>query len=324
MPALFRWLRFFILVLPVAFSAAANPPFWRSEWPNTDFSKHSVDYQEIIGGGPPRDGIPSIDMPSFVPVADVSGYRGSEPVIGLEINGDRRAYPLGILTWHEIVNDVVGGVPVAVTYCPLCNAAIVFDRRLAGAVLDFGTTGKLRHSDLIMYDRQSESWWKQFSGEAIVGARLGSVLKTLPARLESMADFMARFPDGQVLVPNNPEFRAYGMNPYVGYDSAGFPFLFKGEVPEGVFPMARVVIVDGRAWKLDYLRAHGQVDHEDLVLTWTAGQNSALDTREISAGRDVGNVVVQRRLNGVLEDVRYDVSFAFVFFAFHPKGDYIR
>lgn len=113
MPALFRWLRFFILVLPVAFSAAANPPFWRSEWPNTDFSKHSVDYQEIIGGGPPRDGIPLIDMPSFVPVADVSGYRGSEPVIGLEINGDRRAYPLGILTWHEIVNDVVGGVPVA-------------------------------------------------------------------------------------------------------------------------------------------------------------------------------------------------------------------
>ena len=114
------------------------------------------------------------------------------------------------------------------------------------------------------------------------------------------------------------------MNPYVGYDSAGFPFLFKGEVPEGVFPMARVVIVDGRAWKLDYLRAHGQVDHEDLVLTWTAGQNSALDTREISAGRGVGNVVVQHRLNGVLEDVRYHVSFAFVFFAFHPKGDYIR
>jgi hypothetical protein len=91
---------------------------WRSEWPNTDFSKHSVDYQEIIGGGPPRDGIPSINKPSFVAVADASGYRGSEPVIGLEINGDRRAYPLGILTWHEIVNDVVGGVPVAVTYCP--------------------------------------------------------------------------------------------------------------------------------------------------------------------------------------------------------------
>lgn len=182
----------------MAFSAAANPPFWRSEWPKTDFSKHSVDYQEIIGGGPPRDGIPSIDMPSFEPLADVSGYRGSEPVIGLEINGDRRAYPLGILTWHEIVNDVVGGVPVAVTYCPLCNAAIVFDRRLAGAVLDFGTTGKLRHSDLIMYDRQSESWWQQFSGEAIVGARLGSVLETCRRGLNPWPILWRDFPPARL------------------------------------------------------------------------------------------------------------------------------
>jgi hypothetical protein len=309
-----------LVVLP----AAADPASWRAEWPDTDFSKHSVAFEEIIGGGPPRDGIPSIDRPRFNALRKVAGYEGTEPVIGLEINGDRRAYPLGILTWHEIVNDVVGGVPVAVTYCPLCNAAIVFDRRVGGTVLEFGTTGKLRHSDLIMYDRQTESWWQQFSGEAIVGESLGQVLETIPARLESFADFKGRFPEGKILVPNNPDLRDYGANPYVGYDSSGFPFLFKGQVPEFVFPLARVVVVDGRAWKLDYLREKGRVDYQDLVLSWKPGQNSALDTRAISAGRDVGSVTVQRRTDGQLADVSYDVTFAFVFFAFHPHGEYIR
>ena len=100
----------------------------------------------------------------------------TEPVIGLVVNGDARAYPLKILIWHEIVNDTVGGVPVTVTYCPLCNSAIVFERTVDGRVLDFGTTGKLRNSDLVMYDRQTESWWQQFSGTAIVGAMTGTKL----------------------------------------------------------------------------------------------------------------------------------------------------
>jgi len=155
----------------VVFAAAAyaGPSSWKREWKKTDFTKHSVDFSEIMSGGPPKDGIPSIDDPKFVTLAELKDVADTEPVIGFSHNGDARAYPLRILIWHEIVNDVVGGLPITVTYCPLCNSAIVFDRRLDGQVLDFGTTGKLRKSDLVMYDRQTESWWQQFLGEAIVG-----------------------------------------------------------------------------------------------------------------------------------------------------------
>ena len=304
----------------LATQAAANPDSWKYEWPNTDFTKHSVDYNEVLSGGPPKDGIPSIDDPKFVPVAEMSELTDNEPVIGLTIDGDARAYPLRILTWHEIVNDTVGGVPVAVTYCPLCNAAIVFDRRLDGKAVEFGTTGKLRNSDLVMYDRESESWWQQFLGEAIVGERLGTQLQVLPARLESWARFKARHPDGKVQVPNNPGLRRYGANPYVGYDGGGLPFLYRGSYPEGIEPMARVVAVGDEAWALDLLRDKGQIDSGNLVLSWEPGQNSALDTRAISEGRDVGNVIVQRKGVDGLQDEAYDVTFAFVFHAFRPDG----
>jgi hypothetical protein len=144
----------------------ANPSQWRLEWPKTDFSKTAVDFNTILSGGPPKDGIPSIDHPKFEQLAagKASGWSAgigdTEAVISLAINGDARAYPLRVLMWHEIVNDTVGGRPVTVTYCPICNAALTFDRALDGQVLDFGTTGKLRISDLVMYDRQTESWWQ--------------------------------------------------------------------------------------------------------------------------------------------------------------------
>jgi hypothetical protein len=141
-------------------------------WSNTDFSKSSVDMSEITSGGPRKDGIPSIDKPNFTPASKVD-IPSTVPVISLHLNGDARAYPLGILMSHEIVNDRVGGIPVTVTYCPLCNSAIVFDARLDGMELEFGTSGNLRNSDLVMYDRQTESWWQQFLGEAIVGELTG-------------------------------------------------------------------------------------------------------------------------------------------------------
>ena len=125
----------------------------------------------------------------------------------------RALTPLRILIWHEIVNDEVGGTPVTVTYCPLCNSAIVFDRRVPAHVLDFGTTGKLRNSDLVMYDRQTESWWQQFTGEAIVGSLTGTELKLIPSRLEFFGEFRTRHPGGKVLIPNNPELRTTGATP---------------------------------------------------------------------------------------------------------------
>lgn len=317
-----------LLIAVIAFavpavSALANPEHWKPEWPRTDFTKHSIDYGDVLSGGPPKDGIPSIDDPKFVPLSEVADIAPTEPVIGLEVNGVARAYPLRVLTWHEIVNDVIGGVPVAATYCPLCNAAIVFDRRVDGRVLEFGTTGKLRNSDLIMYDRQTESWWQQFLGEGIVGEMTGKRLEILPARLESFEKFAARHPNGEVLVPTDPGMRPYGANPYVGYDDSGFPFLYKGEVPEGIAPLGRVVVVGDTAWTLDLLREKGRIEKDDVVITWEPGQNSALNTRAIAEGRDVGNVVAQRRDGGELKDIVYDVTFAFVFLAFKPEGTFI-
>lgn len=306
-------------VLVAAWAAVAES--WK-----TDFDVRSVDLGEIVSGGPPRDGIPPIDDPRFEPLSAAGRLADTEPVVGVVVGGDARAYPLRVLMWHEIVNDTVGGVPVAVTFCPLCNAAVVFDRRLDGMVLDFGTTGRLRHSDLVMYDRQTESWWQQFTGEAIVGALTGKALKTIPARLESFARFRDRAPGGRVLAPNDPDQRRYGANPYVNYDSAPRPFLYRGAMPEGIAPLARVVTVEsasgGReAWSLDLVRERRRIETgAGLVITWEPGQNSALDSGSIAEGVDVGNVVVRRESGGGYEDAVYGVDFAFAFHAFHPDS----
>lgn len=250
----------------------------------------------------------------------------AEPVISLAIHDDARAYPLSVLIWHEIVNDVVGGTPVTVTYCPLCNSSLVFERTVENRVLDFGTTGKLRNSDLVMYDRQTESWWQQFGGDAIVGVMSGKQLRLVPSRLESFARFRQRFPNGQVLIPNNPAARNYGGNPYFGYDASGRkPFLYDGSLPAGIDPMERVIAVEIRpghheAWPLPLLRERGTIESGNVVLKWEAGQTSALDKASIARGRDIGNVVVQRQQDGQWSDIPYDVTFAFAFHAFRPDS----
>jgi hypothetical protein len=232
-----------VATLAASFATAnrsmAEPASWRAEWPRTDFSRHTVPLQEIKSGGPPKDGIPPIDAPRFERLSNgaASGWAArivdTEPVISLAIRDDARAYPLSVLIWHEIVNDLIGGTPVAVTYCPLCNASLVFDRALENRVLDFGTTGKLRNSDLVMYDRQTESWWQQFAGDAIVGVLSGKHLRLIASRVEAFSRFRQRFPNGQVLIPNDPRARNYGRNPYVGYDANGQkPFLYDGSLPD--------------------------------------------------------------------------------------------
>ena len=312
----------FALAALAAFGATAqaSPEQWKREWPRTDFSKTSVDFSEIMSGGPPKDGIPSIDDPHFADIGDVD-LPDREPVIGLKVGDEFRAYPLRVLMWHEIVNDVIGGVPVTVTFCPLCNTAIVFDRRLDGRLLDFGTTGKLRNSDLVMYDRQTESWWQQFVGEAIVGELTGATLKVLPSRIESFARFRDRAPDGKVLVPGFSLVRSYGRNPYAGYDSLAKPWLYAGRLPANIAPLERVVTVNKEAWSLKLLQSLETIRNGDIVITWEPGQASALDTSVIAEGFDVGNVVVQREAaDGSLEDVVYGVDFAFAFHAFYPDA----
>jgi hypothetical protein len=314
----------FLWVSPFASAPAAEPPSsWTHEWKKTDFSRSSIEFDEIMSGGPPKDGIPAIDQPTHRAPSEINNIGEQEPVITVTLNGETRAYPVRILIWHEIANDTLGGVPITVTFCPLCNSALVFDRRVDGQVFDFGTTGKLRNSDLVMYDRQTESWWQQFTGEAIVGKMTGALLTALPSRVESFERFRARTADDEgatVLVPNYASMRNYGSNPYSHYDRSTKPFLYRGNLPENIAPLARVVVVGKEAWSLELVQRLKRIERGDLIITWEAGQNSALDTTQISDGRDIGNVVVQRDGPDGPADAVHDISFAFAFHAFHPDA----
>ena len=214
----------------------------------TDFSKHSVPLSEISSGGVGRDGIPPIGEPQFITPDEAAAYLGdNKPVVVVEVNGEAKAYPIEILVWHEIVNDTIGGVPVTVTFCPLCNTAIAFDRRLEGVTYDFGVSGNLRYSDLIMYDRQTHSWWQQITGAAIVGELTGKKLTVVPAAIVSFGDFRGTYPEGVVLSRDTgyPQYLTrYGHNPYPGYDDISrSPFLFHEPVDGRLPAMARVVTV---------------------------------------------------------------------------------
>jgi hypothetical protein len=268
----------------------------------TDFSKRSVPGNEIVSGGPPRDGIPPIDRPKFIsPTEAASWLKDSEPVVVFEEQGEARAYPLQILIWHEIVNDEVAGRPVVVTFCPLCNTAIAFDRRLDGRVLDFGTTGNLRFSDLVMWDRQTESWWQQITGEAIVGELTGQKLRPLPAGIVSSAEFKDGFPNGLVLSRETGYQRSYGRNPYVGYDDINSsPFLFSGQTDGRLRPMERVVTVslggEDAAYPFSLLEqrrvVQDRVGGRPIVIFFARGTTSALDASSIPDSRDIGSTGV--------------------------------
>ncbi|WP_159808946.1 DUF3179 domain-containing protein [Litoreibacter roseus] len=306
------------LTLPSLGQTFGGPANWQSEWPRTDFSKASVDLDEIRSGGPAKDGIPAVDDPRFMNARQEKRLAPNEPVLTLEISGQiPRAYPIRYFMVHEIVNDTVGSVPVAVTFCPLCNSGMVFDRRVNGQTLDFGVTGKLRHSDMVMYDRQTESWWQQAVGRGIVGQYSGKRLKQVPSWMESWADFAARNPDG--LVMDAPLAGvSYGRNPYVKYDSSDRPFLYDGTLPPGgIDPMARVVRVGSLAWPLSRLDREKRIVEAGVILTWEGTQASALDTARIGQGRAVNSVRV-RDASG--RDMPHDVMFAFAFHAFFPDG----
>lgn len=273
-----------------------------SEWPTTDFTNSSVDHSEIMSGGPPKDGIPAIDNPSFVSNANASEWlKDKEPVIALEFDGIARAYPLQILMWHEIVNDEIGDKAVSVTFCPLCNASIVFDRDLNGVRYDFGTTGRLRLSDMVMYDRQTESWWQQFTGEAIIGELNGTKLKQIPSNIVAFESFRKQFPKGQVLSKDTGFARQYGRNPYAGYDDINSsPFLFRGKVDDRLKPMERVLSLrsDDKTMLFDLTSlkdkpvVNSSFEDKSFVVFAFEDMNSALDESDISSSRLIPSAAV--------------------------------
>lgn len=318
---------FAALAIAIAANVMAGevPARWKSAWPKTDFTKISVDPVEIFSGGPPKDGIPAITGPVMDPVTGRDDLDDREPVMSIKLDGHKaRAYPIRYLIWHEIVNDRIGEVPIAVTFCPLCNSGLIFDARLPSVEghieLEFGVSGMLRHSDMIMYDRFSESWWQQFTGEGIAGMMTGAKLTALPALLESWGEFRQRHPDGLVMAQPTNHRRPYGQNPYEGYDT-GIPFLYRGDPPpHNIYPLERVVRVGDRAWPLPRLKEAGRLEEAGVILTWTPGQASALSTSNIAEGIDVGTVRVTKS-DGTL--VAHEVVFAFAFHAFTPDGTWM-
>ena len=273
-------------------------------WERTDFCLHSVPYDEIVSGGPPPDGIPPIDRPLFESVQRAYNWlQPQSPVIMLEIEGKARAYPLAIMLWHQVVNDVLNGEPVLITYCTLCNSATVFSREVNEEVLTFGNTGNLRHSTLIMWDRQTQSWWQQFSGEAIVGTYTGTRLRIIPSILTSYGDFATRYPEGEVLSHETGFNRPYGTNPYEKYSSTSQPFMFEGELDPRLPATHQVLagVIEGLpvAYPFSILSQERVVNDTigatDVVALWQWGAVSALDQKVIDESRDVGWAALYNR-----------------------------
>jgi hypothetical protein len=282
--------------------STATAPLRLPGW-QTDFSKASIGLDELTQGAV-RDGIPALSQPLFLAVSKVDFLKDVEPVIAFREGDDARAYPLQILIWHEIVNDVVGGRPVLITFCPLCNTAIAFDRTVNGKTLDFGVSGFLRNSDLVMYDQLTESFWQQATGEALIGAYLGTRLELLPSSIISWADFKEAFPNGLVLSRETGHSRQYGTNPYVGYDNVkSIPFLFDGKPDRRLQAMERVVTVeiDGEvvAYPFSRLEAnpvvHDTVGGREIVILFKRGTTSALDRSSIADSSDIGSATVFSR-----------------------------
>ncbi|MEO5366420.1 MAG: DUF3179 domain-containing protein [Magnetococcus sp. WYHC-3] len=245
-------------------------------WPHTDFSRFEVPLEEFQKGGPMRDGIPALDAPVFEAAeAAASWLHGLEPVIALARGDEARAYPLRILLHHEIVNDSVAGQPVVVTYCPLCDAARVYDRRPGGGgstPLTFGTTGLLRQGALVMYDRQTESWWQQFTGSALVGTLSGTRLLPLPSQVVAFRDFRETWPTGRVLSQQTGHQRPYGRNPYRNYDRpTGKPMFIPQERLDTRWPPMERVLALSRGGQR-YLYPFGTLEQQRVVNVTTPGE----------------------------------------------------
>jgi hypothetical protein len=293
----------------------ASPPFPdMSDWLDTDFSSTTIILSDIIEGGPGKDGIQSIDQPAFESIESAEKWLDArEPVIVFSSGAKSKAYPLQILIYHEIVNDQLGDEKISITYCPLCNAAMIFSRWHKGLLLDFGTTGKVYTSNLVMYDRQSESWWLQFTGESVVGDYSGDSLKLLPSQIVSFKHFKDAHPLGEVLSNKTGFNKKYGINPYAQYDSRVVPIAWFYRKPfDNRLPvMERVLgVVDGDnvlAFPFSYLSTKPIVQTKvgglDVLVISKSGMASAVDARSIRESKDIlAAAAYSRHVQGQLLD----------------------
>jgi Protein of unknown function (DUF3179) len=318
--------------------------------------KSIVPIDQIVSGGPPPDGIPSIDNPKFISVQEASKFlEDSELVLGLNINGDIRAYPLQILVWHEIVNDEVGGVPVAVTYCPLCFTNQVFNRIIDGQVVEFGTSGKLYNSNLVMYDRTSKSLWSQALAEGIVGKYAGTKLERVPFDIAYWKEWKQLYPDSKVLSRDTGSNRPYGADPYGDYYTNS-DVLFPVSNKDGRLNLKEIVVGlenkgQYKAYKLQEIEnkkvINDQVNSKSITLfslypfmiraydpvvedgaekivlqfDYNAENNKFTDKQTGSEWNFEGKAISGQMKGKQLTRIAFDEGFWFEWVAFHPKTE---
>lgn len=284
-------------------------------WNGFNVRDSLVPMAAIEHGGPPRDGIPTIDHPRFTTIADAGWLKDEDRVLGLERNGVARAYPVAILNLHEIVNDTFGNEPVTVTYCPLCGTGIAFKSIVNGQKLRFGVSGLLYNSDVLLYDRETESLWSQIMGKAVTGQYKGVALQRIPMSHTSWQDWRKRFPDTKVLSRDTGANRDYARNPYQGYgDSRGVWFSVSNQSDE-LHPKAWVVGVQRgthfKAYPFDELARSGGVVHErlggeEIIIRYDASSRSVTVTD--NTGAEIPTIS----------------AYWFAWYAFHPETEIFR
>jgi hypothetical protein len=274
-----------------------------------------IPIDEIRSGGPPRDGIPAIDRPRFVSAGAASFLRASDRVLGITRNGVSKAYPVAILNWHEIVNDRIAGEPLVVTYCPLCGTGIAYLATTDDQVLDFGVSGLLYNSDMLLYDRQTQSLWSQIRRQAISGPMKGTKLQPVPVMHTQWADWKQRYPATRVLSTKTGYRRDYTKSPYQGYEKTDELFFPVQARDDRYHPKESVLGIEiaGRfkAYPFVELEKSGGDVHDTfaghtIVVKYDKQYRTALATE----GQDNALPCV--------------ISFWFAWYVFHPDTDVYR
>jgi len=300
------FLYFIITLASAQFKNPKNLPFtWKTDTINSSVALSEI--QIVL----PKGSFPTLDEPKFVTKFEgLKMFLKKEPVIVVEINGIVKAYSLNILTMHEIANDIIGGVPILVTYCPLCNSGIVYNRTVEyqgeEEILEFEASGMLRNSDMVMLDRKTETLWQQLTGTAIVGSYNKVELIIIPSIIISVEEFFNRYPKGQLLSKKTGFKQSedqYGRNPYQKYDAKENPisyFFSTSNVDKRLPAMERIVDIEHmgeyKIYSFTSVAKNGVINDtfktKNVVLFYKSGTISILDEKDISISKDVGSVTV--------------------------------
>jgi len=276
-----------------------------------DLSNSILPREEILHGGPPRDGIPALSDPKLITPEQADYLQLSDRVVGIRLNGEARAYPIGILNWHEIVNDEIDGQRFAITYCPLCGTAVAFDATIDGKPTDFGVSGLLYNSDVLLYDRDTESLWSQIMSQSIAGPRVGRKLKALPISHTTWRDWLSKNPGTRVMSDDTGHSRDYRRNPYAGYEESRYTyFAVNNQAPDNYHPKEIVLGLEHegvrKAYpfveldKLGKSRFDDSVNGREFSFAWDS-KNRSLTVTD-AEGREVAGIQ----------------GFWFAWFAFYP------